>query len=67
MICDSCEHKKTYTTGFDEYPPHTEMEYCSKLHWVDHDYLFNENEENLNVGKDYYKNCPDFEDKLKKE
>ena len=31
--CSDCKHKKRYTTGRDEYPGLTTIEYCSKGHW----------------------------------
>ena len=31
--CSDCQHKKRYTTGRDEYPGLTTIEYCSKEHW----------------------------------
>lgn len=31
--CSDCQHKKRYTTGRDEYPALTTIEYCSKGHW----------------------------------
>lgn len=31
--CIDCLHKRRYTTGRDEYPGFTTIEYCSKKHW----------------------------------
>ena len=31
--CDTCQFKKKYSTGADEYPAYTTIEYCSKGHW----------------------------------
>ena len=31
--CDSCQFRKHYRTGYDDYPSCTTIEYCSKGHW----------------------------------
>lgn len=35
--CDNCQFKKKYTTGRDEYPSCTTIEFCSKGHWKNGD------------------------------
>jgi hypothetical protein len=54
MNCDKCKFKKSYTTGADEYPPLTNLEYCGKGHWENgyEPYLDDSN-------KDPFLNCKD--------
>ncbi|MFA5434169.1 MAG: hypothetical protein WC319_15095 [Candidatus Paceibacterota bacterium] len=53
MKCDTCQFKKHYSTGGDEYPAYTTVEYCSKGHW--------ENYTPDSADKvDIFYNCADF-------
>ena len=53
MKCDTCQFKKKYSTGVDEYPAYTTIEYCSKGHW--------ENYTHDSADKvDIFYNCADF-------
>lgn len=51
--CSDCQHKKRYTTGRDEYPALTTMEYCSKEHWEGGDIPSADDIDN-------WSNCTDF-------
>ena len=53
FTCDKCVFKKTYITGFDEYPAYTAFEYCSKGHWEGDDML---SEKVI----DHWSDCKDF-------
>lgn len=55
--CDTCIFRKRYTTGHDEYPANTTIEYCSKWHWHDGDSPSREDIDNL-------ANCIDFKHSL---
>ena len=53
MKCDTCKFKKHYSTGGDEYPAYTTIEYCSKGNW--------ENYTPDSADKvDIFYNCADF-------
>ena len=51
--CDKCLNKRTYTTGFDEYPAYTTIEYCGKGHWEYGDSFDKDH-------PDPWTNCSDF-------
>ncbi len=53
MNCDTCKFRKSYTTGTDEYPPLTNLEFCGKGHWEN-------GHEPDNSNKDLFLNCKDF-------
>lgn len=54
MECDTCLFKKHYTTGRDEYPALTTLEYCSKQHWD------SGNPEPDNEEITFWENCKDY-------
>ena len=53
LTCDKCQLKKRYSTGGDEYPAYTTIEYCSKGHWENGDIPSAEDIDN-------WSNCADF-------
>lgn len=53
ITCDKCQLKKRYTTGADEYPAYTTIEYCGKGHWENGDMLNAEQIYNLAKCTDY--------------
>lgn len=53
MKCDTCQFKKNYSTGGDEYPAYTTINYCSKGHWEN--YTSDSADE-----VDIFYNCADF-------
>lgn len=53
FTCDKCQLKKRYSTGADEYPAYTTIEYCSKGHWEGGDIPSADDIDN-------WSNCADF-------
>ena len=52
--CNTCQFRRTHFSNFDEYPPNTAIEYCTKGHWE------GDGEADVVDTVDVWADCPDY-------